>query len=89
MKKHKKVKDPKHLPYAAFLLSPYWERVRVKILRRDKHTCQECGSTRQLVPHHFHYAYKGRELEHLDCLITLCRTCHSKKHTTEPRWVGF
>jgi 5-methylcytosine-specific restriction endonuclease McrA len=88
-KRKKKICDPKNLPYQEFLLSPYWQIVRAKVLERDKNTCQECGSTRRVVPHHYHYAYKGRELEHLDCLITLCKDCHTKKHSTEPRWIGF
>ena len=44
-----------------------------------------CGKDYGLEIHHKTYKVNGqsivgKELEHLDCLITLCGTCHQRVH---------
>ena len=65
--------------------NPYWEEVKRKVRIRDGHSCQMCGKTYNLEIHHLKYKINGvsiigKELDHLDCLITLCEDCHQKVH---------
>ena len=41
--------------YQELLERPEWKEKRERILERDGHTCQFCGSTEQLQVHHFNY----------------------------------
>ena len=55
--------------------NPDWEEAKRKVRIRDGH----------LEIHHKTYRVNGKsivghELEHLDCLVTLCGDCHSKVH---------
>jgi 5-methylcytosine-specific restriction endonuclease McrA len=65
--------------YRKLLRHPEWLRVRAEILRRDKYSCQECGSyypIRFLHVHHLQY-YNGMPWETpYSKLITLCKRCH-------------
>jgi hypothetical protein len=56
-----------------------YKEFRQKILERDNHKCQECGSSYRLQVHHLKPKSKYPELimEPSNC-ITLCITCHSK-----------
>lgn len=63
----------------------YWEEVKRKVRVRDGHCCRMCGKTYNLEIHHKTYqiggmSIVGHELEHLDCLVTLCEECHAKVH---------
>src|SRR6266540_2724752 len=52
-----------------------WPKTRSRVLYRDGHTCQHCGSTEDLTVHRFsEYGpiHDGR----LEAYTTLCRTCH-------------
>jgi 5-methylcytosine-specific restriction endonuclease McrA len=62
----------------------YWTQVRRKVILRDRH-CQKCGKMAFLDVHHKTYyvggqSIVGKELEHLDCLVALCRDCHKAEH---------
>lgn len=64
---------------------PDWEEAKRKVRIRDGHKCQMCGKDFNLEIHHKTYRVNGKsivghELEHLDCLVTLCGDCHSKVH---------
>lgn len=51
------------------------------ILERDNYTCQECGSTENLVSHHIIPVAEDYILSSdISNGICLCSTCHSKKH---------
>ena len=51
-----------------------WSRA---IKRRDKHTCQECGSKENLISHHIKGFAKYPELRYeISNGLTLCRDCH-------------
>ena len=72
--------------YEAALNDDRWRRKREKILERDHHTCQYCGSHKDLQVHHKYYMRypDGKFADPWDYpdekLITLCETCHKKWH---------
>ncbi|WP_303733394.1 HNH endonuclease [Phocaeicola plebeius] len=71
--------------YARSLNNPYWEKVARNVRLRDGHKCRICGSRYPLEVHHKRYKVNGvsivgKELEYLDCLVTLCASCHEKVH---------
>jgi len=51
-------------------------KLRKQVKKRDKYTCQICGSKRQLVIHHMDW---NKENSNIDNLVTLCRSCHGKQ----------
>lgn len=61
-----------------------WREVRRKALRRDDHTCQNCGTTREEIGHEpdVHHITPVREFNDpqsahtLDNVVCLCRSCH-------------
>lgn len=67
------------MPYAEFLRSEYWQRIRAKLKVTANFKCA-CGSTRRLQIHHTTYAIRGVEHENLDKLQVLCDRCHRKAH---------
>lgn len=65
-----------------------WNRIRDKIINRDKRTCQKCGhhssSGYGLCVHHIKHVKNNPELEFQhDNLITLCPDCHKKEHKSK------
>lgn len=68
--------------YKNFLNSQYWKDVRELILMRDNYICT-CGSNKRLQVHHKTYKNHRKEHENLQDLITLCKLCHDKQHTTK------
>ncbi|MFN6540690.1 MAG: HNH endonuclease [Nostoc sp. EkiNYC01] len=65
--------------YRKFLESEYWKQVRSAVISRDE-VCQKCGGSQCLQAHHLTYEHHKDEMNHLDDLITLCRTCHYQEH---------
>lgn len=72
--------------YASLLQSKEWRLLRLKILNRDRNTCQKCGSKENLNIHHKEYFidennefFKPHEYP-LNSLITLCKQCHENIH---------
>lgn|SRR5258707_10513860 len=63
---------------AIYLKSGHWQGQRKQALRRAKHRCQHCESTRRLEVHHLSYERLGREKK--KDLIVLCAICHEKEH---------
>ena len=70
------------MPYAEYLKTKYWRRVRFAVKRREGYACQWCRSTKDLQVHHTHYEFRGNELhgDNLKSLLLLCRTCHEGAH---------
>lgn len=68
-----------------------WKSQRAKARKRDNYTCQDCGTTEQTwgyaldVHHIIAYDLFGdpKEANRLGNLVTLCRTCHVKRHVGE------
>lgn len=69
------------MDYKSQLLTQEWKSKRLKILQRDKFTCQKCGSKDKLQVHHKRYI-KGRLAWDYpnNLLTTLCGTCHNFIH---------
>ena len=71
--------------YRKSLKNPYWERVKRKVRIRDNFKCLICGSKTKLETHHITYyvngtSIVGKELDHLEWIITLCEYDHQKVH---------
>lgn len=63
----------------------YWLRVKRKVRIRDNFKCVVCGAKTKLETHHITYylhgkSIIGKELEHLEWLVTLCETHHQEAH---------
>ena len=69
------------IPYAQYLLTDYWKRVRSKAVETAGSRCNDCkrGNCR-LDVHHKTYAHRGAELQFMGDLVVLCRECHLKRH---------
>lgn len=70
--------------YSEKLKDPRWQKKRLKILERDKWTCQSCFDTENtLHVHHMKYVYGLEPWEIEDqFLITLCASCHEEETNT-------
>lgn len=64
-----------------FLLMPFILRPkkRHQVFRRDGYKCQDCGSNLRLIAHHLCLRKKGGT-DLIENLITLCDSCHKKRH---------
>lgn len=81
-----KVKKKKTLKekYKNDLKKDKWYSKRYKILLRDNFKCCVCGNTRHLEVHHLIYQEGKKPWEYKDKhLITLCKECHTKIHSSE------
>lgn len=60
---------------------PGYHKWRERCLKRDNHTCQHCGSVKDLCVHHIK-SYKDFPNLRLKTSngITLCKECHKKEH---------
>lgn len=63
--------------YQRYLLSPQWAARRRATLERDGYRCRWCGAQAEHV-HHLSYRRMGHEL--LSDLISLCSSCHDRRH---------
>lgn len=59
-----------------FILRP---KKRHQVFRRDGYKCQDCGSNLRLIAHHLCLRKKGGT-DSIENLITLCDSCHKKRH---------
>jgi len=62
-----------------FLKSDEWKRKRFVVLKRDNWRCVYCGE-RATEVHHKRYAKKNIGNEPIEWLVSVCKTCHEKKH---------
>lgn len=69
--------------YADYLQSDYWQKVSAAVKKRGGYRCQVCNSQHDLQAHHRTYDHRGKELDHLDDLICMCRRCHGIFHGKE------
>lgn len=80
--------EAKQAAYRQYTQSEYFREVSRRVKARDGHKCVACGETKGLQAHHNTYAHRGRELEHLGDLTTLCQRCHCAFHRKVGIWVG-
>lgn len=66
------------MTYKEKLLNPKWQKKRLKIMQRDKFTCQGCGDRETTLHiHHIKYNSNGEPWDIEDeNLITYCSDCH-------------
>ena len=62
-----------------YLKSEAWQRKRYVVLKRDNWRCAYCGE-RATEVHHTRYAKINIGKEPIDWLISVCKSCHDKKH---------
>jgi len=76
----KSLADPlmSHEDKLKYLASPKWQQLKMHVKLRDGFHCKKCNSKHKLEVHHITYQNLGAE--HLEDLVTLCRTCHGKLH---------
>jgi 5-methylcytosine-specific restriction endonuclease McrA len=65
--------------YEAYRKTEKWQRLRGKVLARDKFICQGCGSANRAIDVH-HLTYDRFKDEMLFDLIAVCRDCHTRLH---------
>jgi len=68
----------RRLPYADYLLTSHWRRVRELALEQAGHLCDLCGHDDQLEVHHRTYERLGFERQ--SDLVVLCHDCHRDHH---------
>lgn len=56
---------------------------RFIVLKRDSYTCQDCGVEAKDVHHLDHSGQTESPNNELSNLITLCKSCHAKRHLNE------
>lgn len=61
---------------------------RREVLRRDKHTCQYCGSTKHLTLDHLVPVSKGGK-HSWDNIVTACERCNNRKSNSSPLQAGM
>jgi 5-methylcytosine-specific restriction endonuclease McrA len=85
-KKNKLTEDQLIKKRRNFIIALYrtqsWINLRELALKRDKFTCQSCGSTKNLHVHHKKYGKSGTNYLIVDLkhLITVCKKCHEAIH---------
>ncbi len=62
-----------------YLNSDDWKRKRYVVLRRDNWQCVYCGAPATEV-HHKKYAKYNIGREHIDWLVSVCKSCHVSMH---------
>lgn len=62
-----------------YLKSDAWKRKRYVVLKRDNWKCVYCGREATQV-HHKRYAKKNIGKEPIKWLVSICKTCHDKRH---------
>ena len=68
----------RRLPYADYLRTAHWQRVRELAVEQAGHACDLCARTNQLEVHHRTYERLGFERQ--SDLIVLCDDCHEDFH---------
>jgi 5-methylcytosine-specific restriction endonuclease McrA len=68
----------RRLPYAEYLKTAHWQRVRTLALEQAGFQCELCSSTEALEVHHRTYGRLG--FERPDDVIALCHDCHRDHH---------
>ena len=63
--------------YQDYLKSPNWQKIRSRILKRDK-VCVECKSNKATECHHLTYRHRYDERDYE--LVGVCRPCHEYIH---------
>jgi len=65
-----------------------WNEAKIRTRNRDGHKCVICSTKTNLDIHHLTYYVnginiRGKELNYLHCLITVCASCHTDIHNDD------
>jgi 5-methylcytosine-specific restriction endonuclease McrA len=71
-----------HLPYKSVVLT------RQNVFKRDRHTCQYCGTLKNLTLDHVHPRSKGGKSSWSN-LVTACQRCNAHKGDRTPEEAGM
>ena len=73
--------------YAEKLKDPRWQKMRLKVLERDRWACKSCGSGDiTLHVHHWYYKQNADPWEYpIESLETLCADCHEIETILRPK----
>lgn len=66
--------------YREYIQSDAWRDIALRVKLKSGSRCMLCNSPKNLDVHHRTYAHLGREREHMEDLICLCRECHQSHH---------
>ena len=65
--------------YNQYMQSEAWDKKRKKRLSLDDYICQDCRcKNKPLDVHHLNYKRLGRE--RMEDLLSVCRSCHLRRH---------
>lgn len=72
------------MSYYDKLRDPRWQKMRLKIMERDRFSCRFCYDTEStLNVHHFFYDHGADPWDYpAESLITLCERCHVEFHVS-------
>lgn len=85
-------KDPEYVKYTKYIASKDFKKIKDLVFERDHYSCVACGWSldeydenkksmkRTLQCHHKDYSILYDEINHLDCMSTLCSVCHRAIH---------
>ena len=59
-----------------------WIKISDTIMERDEHRCVQCRRNKNLNVHHLTYEHLYHEEKYPTELITLCKSCHDKLHSS-------
>ena len=68
------------IDYNIYLKTNFWKLISMYKKNISGNKCNLCSSTKFLETHHNTYINYGKELNHLNDLIVLCKDCHNKFH---------
>lgn len=69
--------------YIDYMESKAWDKKRIKRLKKDSYTCQNCGEKNKPLDVH-HKTYERLGHERMSDLVSLCRQCHDETHGKRP-----
>lgn len=72
------------MPYAKFLVTPYWAAIAATVKSRAGMRCQICNSSTRIAAHHRTYDCHGYEHRSLNDLTCMCDSCHAIFHVKMP-----
>ncbi|WP_343060446.1 helix-turn-helix domain-containing protein [Paenibacillus phyllosphaerae] len=79
--KSQKLLDLKNMPYAEYLKTAHWKKLRGTVLKRFEYRCAICNSNESIEVHHRTYERRGEE--RLTDLTALCDKCHELYHQNQ------
>lgn len=66
--------------YEAYLASPLWESIRVRVYEAKGRTCLRCRQADAVEVHHTRYDEPTLRGDTLNYLVPVCRDCHEGEH---------